>query len=530
MLAFVAGVLGDYKLTVVRADSTVEQVGNPITGGTAIGRYAAALNVVVPVVILLGLVAGIGVPRRAWTARGIERYQLRWRAFGVVVSLILFPLAVSQVLPTLVDVFDGLFFVMTLAIPVLRYRLWPIDTVIRRSATYAVVTIAVGGGFAAIAAIGTAIASERVGYTLAAAAAAVTFAPVRGYSQRLVDQFFYGKRDDPYQALSELGRRLAAVAVPGAVLPVVVSAVAGSLRLPYVAIERPGDGSVLAASSVPAKSRDVRAERWPLSYQGVTVGTLVACPRSGEEAFDPRDLAVLTEIARQSGAAVRAEALTADLLDSRQRLVSAREEERRRLRRDLHDGLGPLLTGIGLNIDAARARAGRASSASAGADLGLLLGRAKEATAQAIADLRGIVNGLRPSALDDLGLAGAIAAHIQRLTKGTEVQVSFEADLPPYLPAAVEVAMFRIAIEAISNVVRHAGAHTCQVRLGAETDGQLVVEVCDEGAGTRTWAASVEMLAMRERSAEVGATLTAGPTADGGRVRACFPLEARAVT
>src|SRR5215471_12794431 len=121
-------------------------------------------------------------------------------------------------MPMIADVFDGLFFVMTLAIPVLLYRLWAIDTVIRRSATYAVVTIAVGGGFAAIAAIGTAIASERVGYTLAAAAA-----------------------------------------VPGAVLPVVVSAVAGSLRLPYVAIERPGDGSVLAASSVPAKSRDVRA-------------------------------------------------------------------------------------------------------------------------------------------------------------------------------------------------------------------------------------------------------------------------------
>jgi len=256
----------------------------------------------------------------------------------------------------------------------------------------------------------------------------------------------------------------------------------------------------------------------------------VACPRSGEEAFDPRDLAVIAEIARQSGAAVHAEALSADLLDSRQRLVSAREEERRRLRRDLHDGLGPLLTGIGLNIDAARARAAHASRAGADADLGQLLGRAKEATAQAIADLRGIVNGLRPSSLDDLGLAGAIAAHIQRLTQGAQLRVSFESDLPPDLPAAVEVAVFRIAIEAINNVVRHSGARTCQVRLGTETGEQLVVEVCDDGADTRTWAAGVGMLAMRERSAEVGGTLTAGPTADGGRVRACFPLPAKAVT
>jgi signal transduction histidine kinase len=527
VLALVAGVLGDYKLRLVRPDSTVVQVGNPLTGGTALGRYAAGLSVVVPVVVLLGLIAGLGVLRRAWKATGIERYQLRWRAYGVVLSLLLFPLAVNQVLPTAVDVLDGLFFVTTLAIPVVRYRLWAIDTVIRRSAAYALVTIAVVGGFAAIAAIGTAVASERVGFIVAAAGAAVAFAPARSYSQRLVDHFFYGQRSEPYRALSDLGRRLAAVAAPGEVLPAVVAVVAESLRLPYVAIERPGDGSVLAASGEPAAPGDARAGRWPLSYQGLTVGTLVAWPRRGEETFDPRDRAVLADIARQAGAAVHAEALTADLLDSRQRLVSAREEERRRLRRDLHDGLGPLLTGIGLNIDAARARRGHAG---ARGDLDPLLGQAKDATTQAIADLRGIIYDLRPSSLDDLGLAGAIAAHIRRLTEGTAVQITLEADPPPDLPAAIEVATFRIAVEAISNVVRHAGAQACQVRLGAGSGGQLVVEVCDDGAGAGPWTAGVGMLAMRERAAEVGATLTAGPTADGGTVRACFPLSARAAS
>jgi two-component system NarL family sensor kinase len=528
VLALVAGVLGDYKLRLVRPGSTVE-VGNPLTGGTALGRYAADLSVVVPVVVLLGLIAGLGVLRRAWKATGIERYQLRWRAYGVMLSLVLFPLAVNQVLPTLVDVLDGVFFVTTLAIPVVRYRLWAIDTVIRRSAAYALVTIAVVGGFAAIAAAGTAVASERVGFIVAAAVAAVTFAPARSYSQRLVDHLFYGQRSDPYRTLSDLGRRLAAVAAPGEALPAMVAVVAESLRLPYVAIERPGDGSVLAVSGGPAAAGDARAGRWPLSYQSVIVGTLVAWPRRGEETFDPRDRAVLADIARQAGAAVHAEALTADLLDSRQRLVSAREEERRRLRRDLHDGLGPLLTGIGLNIDAARARSGRADSA-AGGDLGLLLGRAKDATAQAIADLRGIVYGLRPSSLDDLGLAGAIAAHIQRLTGGTTVQITLEADPPPDLPAAVEVATYRIAIEAISNVVRHSSARTCQVRLGTDNGGQLVVEIRDDGAGAGPWTAGVGMLAMRERAAEVGATLTAGPAADGGTVHACFPLPARAAS
>jgi signal transduction histidine kinase len=90
--------------------------------------------------------------------------------------------------------------------------------------------------------------------------------------------------------------------------------------------------------------------------QGTRVGTLVAAPRRGESTLDPRDGAVLADLARQAGAAVHAEALTADLVASRQRIVEAREEERRRLRRDLHDGLGPLLTSVGLNLDAARSR------------------------------------------------------------------------------------------------------------------------------------------------------------------------------
>jgi signal transduction histidine kinase len=529
VLAFAGGVFRDEKLTLVRPDSAVEQISNPLTSGTAVGRIAAYAGVVVPLIVLLGLIAGLGVVRRAWKATGIERYQLRWRAYGVVLSLVLFPFAVSGALPVVINLLDGLFFVTTLAIPVVRYRLWAIDTVIRRSAAYGLVTIAVAGMFAAIAAAGTAVASERAGFILAAAVAAVTFAPARSYSQRLVDHYFYGQRNDPYRALSDLGRRLAAVDAPGQVLPAVVTAVAESLRLPYVAIERPTDGSVLAAFGEAAAAEDARAERWPLSYQGVTVGVLVAEPRRGEQAFDPRDRTVLGDIARQAGAAVHAQALTADLLASRQRLVSAREEERRRLRRDLHDGLGPLLTGVGLNIDAARARTERGleRAGEENGDLGLLLGRAKDAIAQAIADLRDIVYGLRPSSLDDLGLAGAIAAHVRRLGEGTGVRITLDTGQLTDLPAAVEVAAFRITVEAVNNAVRHSGAQNCKVRLEIDTPGQLLVEVRDDGTGDGPWQAGVGLLAMRERAAELDGTLTAGPGPDGGMVRACFPLPVR---
>jgi two-component system NarL family sensor kinase len=209
VLAFIGGVLQDQPLTVVRPGVAPERVLNPLTTGTGVGRIASGLIVLIPVVILLGLVAGLGVVRRAWKATGTERYQLRWRAYGVVLALLLFPLAVTETLPLLVGLLDGLFFVVTLAIPVVRYRLWAIDTVIRRSAAYALVTVAVAGLFAVIAAAGTALASQRTGFILAAAVAAVAFAPARSYSQRLVDRLFYGQRNDPYRALSELGRRLA---------------------------------------------------------------------------------------------------------------------------------------------------------------------------------------------------------------------------------------------------------------------------------------------------------------------------------
>lgn len=195
---------------------------------------------------------------------------------------------------------------------------------------------------------------------------------------------------------------------PGEALPAIVEAVAGSLRLPYVAIERGRDGSELAVFEQPSAT----TERWPLSHEGQVEGFLVASPRRGEEAFDDRDRELLEDVARHAGLAIHAEGLTADLLLSRQRLVSAREEERRRLRRELHDELGPVLTGVGLNLDAARARIS-ATTPAIHPGLGAvdeLLAEAKLASNQSIADLRRLVYGLRPLAVDVLGLTGAVRA------------------------------------------------------------------------------------------------------------------------
>jgi len=486
-------------------------LAHPLTGGTVVGRAGDALVLLAPVVVLLGLVAGLGVVWRCFRAEGLVRQQLKWRAAGVLLALALFPLAVTEHLGAL-DVLDAPVFVLTLVIPIVRYRLWAIDTIVRRSIAYAVITVVLFLGYLAVTATIARIASERIAAPIAAAAVAVSFAPVGRRVQRFVDGLFYGDRSDPYRTLRELGRRLSAVP-HGDVLGSLVQSIATSLRLPYVAVER-RDGTRLAEHGVAGPTQ----QRWPLTYEQQEEGYLVASPRRGETAFDDRDQALLCDIAEHVGVAVHAAGLTTELLRSRQRLVTAREEERRRLRRDLHDGLGPVLTAVGLNLDAAQAGITTDPAAAR-----THLGNAKDATTQALADLRRLVHDLRPPALD-LGLVAALRVQIDRLRAGSALSVTVDAPDLPELPAAVEVAAFRIAVEAVTNAVRHSGAGHCRVGL-TDSGTELTLHVHDDGTSTQPWTPGVGLTAMRERAAELGGSLDAGPVPTGGAtVTARFPL------
>jgi len=520
-LVTVAGVLG---ATAFRGTSpALANLRHPLTGGTAVGEVADAIGVLTPIVVLLTLAAGVGVVIRFFRAQGLERQQLKWRAAHVLFAIALFPLAVTIGVGPF-DPLDNVLFVLTLAIPVLRYRLWVIDTILRRSVSYGLVTVLLAIVYLAVTLAGSSLVSERVGALFAALGVAAAFAPLRLRVQRLVDRMFYGDRSEPYRTLSDLGRRLSGAAAPGEMLPGIVGAVAESLRLPYVAIERCGDGPALAVVGQPSATTD----RWPLTHEGQLKGFLVASPRRGEEGFDDRDRQLLDDVARHAGIAVHAEGLTADLLLSRQRLVTAREEERRRLRRELHDELGPTLTGVGLNLDAARARL-KADPAAAD----LLLADAKRASAQAIADLRRLVYGLRPPALDDLGLVGAIRAQAERLCAGAGMTLSLESGDLPDLAAAVEVAAYRAAVEAVTNVVRHGEGQSCSIRLQLVEPGRLRLEVENDGPSGQGiqvtqagngWVPGVGLTAMRERAEELGGTISAGPRDGGGaRVLVEFP-------
>jgi signal transduction histidine kinase len=254
-------------------------------------------------------------------------------------------------------------------------------------------------------------------------------------------------------------------------------------------------------------------------YQTETSGYLAVAPRSQGESFSSSEKRLLENIAQQAGAAAHAAKLTADLRLSRQRLVTAREEERRRLRRDLHDGLGPTLASLTLKMDATR-NVLRTDPKKAEQ----ILDELKKQIQDTIQDIRNLVYELRPPALDELGLIGAIQNFIDNQTPHQpQITLDVPDDLPP-LPAAFEVAVYRIALEGITNSIRHAKANTASVRISV-LETQLVVDIIDDGVGLPDdFSAGVGMASMQERAEELGGSFEMVPDPQGSHFRARLPL------
>jgi signal transduction histidine kinase len=526
-LVVAAGVAGLIALGMV-ADTLTGQdvdyrIDNPIGIPGAPGAEESPLFPVFGVFLLLGLVMAVAaVVVRFRRSRGAERQQMKW---FVVAASPLLALPLGDVLPGWIGgipLMLALFGLpIAIAIAVLRYRLDGIDVVINRTLVYGVLTVGVVGVYVLVVAyLGAALRREDdlVISLVATGIVAVLFAPARDRLQRAVDRLLYGRRREPYAALAQLGERLEGTLAPEAVLPAIVTTVREALRLPYAAIVLGGDAPPVT-SGEPGRA----TEELPLLHHGAPVGTLVLGVRPGESGFSAADRRLLADLARQAGVAVSTVRLTADLQRSRERLVTAREEERRRLRRDLHDGLGAQLAGLTVQAGVLRTLIPRDPAA---ADE--LAAELRGELRTAIADIRRLVHDLRPPALDELGLAGALQRLAERIgADGTALRVEVRAaDLPP-LPAAVEVAAYRIVQEALTNVVRHAGAHSCCVEVAAE-DGKLTVTVTDDGGGLPAdRVGGVGTSSMRERAEETGGTCSVSAGPDGGtRVTARLPVGA----
>jgi signal transduction histidine kinase len=393
-------------------------------------------------------------------------------------------------------------------IAILRFRLYDIDLIINRTLVYGALSVIVVGLYIlVVASLGALLQAQGSLFAslLAAGLVAVLFAPLRDRLQRAVNRLMYGQRDDPYKVLSSLGERLEATLAPNAVLPTIVESVAQALKLPYAAItlKRSAEGESVKVAEYGKKSAGEPLVV-PLSYQQETVGELILSARSPGESFSNSDLRLLGDLAHQAGVAAHAVHLATELQRSRERLVTAREEERKRLRRDLHDGVGPQLAALTLKLETTRNLLSHDPKTAA------LLGELTEGARATVSDVRRSVHALRPPALDELGLIPALReGAAQYGQNGLRVSVEAPESLPP-LPAAVEVATYHIAQEAMTNVVRHAGASTCSIRITLDEEaGVLHLEVEDDGRGVgEDHKAGVGTHSMRERAEELGGRCT----------------------
>ncbi|RAY12124.1 sensor histidine kinase [Actinomadura craniellae] len=448
----------------------------------------------------------VSVVLRFLQAGADERRQIAWVMYpGVFAQAVNF---LGQATP----IANGLRDLITAAVPfcvaiaITKYRLYDIDIVVNRTLVYTgVAAVITGVYFLLVAGASLVVVDQGLSGLAGAIGGGAVFEPARRRLQRGVDRLLHGERD-PYRLADLLNRRLQTASDPAAALTAATVAVREALRASGVVIEvldRDGRTAVAEDGTLGSHPRVI-----PLIWHGEPVGRLLfAVPHTP----DARLASIMARNLAELANAVR---LAADVQRSRERILNTREEERRRLRRDLHDGLGPTLASLAMTVDAARITLHRDPPS-----VDPLLENLRTTMGQAIGDIRELVYGLRPPALDDLGLAGAIEALGESATGagGPRVEVRVEGDEAGLanLPAAVEVAAYRIVQEALTNVRRHAGAGLAVVRL--RLDGDLYLSVSDDGAGMPAGGrAGVGTSSMRERAAELGGSCTIGRGAEGG--------------
>ncbi|MGY1913978.1 histidine kinase [Blastococcus sp. SYSU DS0973] len=491
---------------------------NPVAIDALTPYVPAAEAVVSAALPVLALVAISSLVVRFRRSGPLVRRQVAWVGYALAWTV-----AASILFSTPVFALSTLSVPVAVAIAVVRYRLFDIDLVVNRTlvgtallACSALVYVAVVGWLSGLAG-----APDSVIGFIGAVAVAALFHPLYVRIQRAVDRLLHGQRGDPYRVLGRVTEALRGAGSPRQALNSAVATIAADLKLPAVVVQvdRPDAPPVVESVGDPARA----LHTVPLRWHDDVVGSLSVAHRSGTDAFDPVDRALVDDLAAQIAAVGFALRLVTNLERSRDRLVTAREEERRRIRRDLHDGLGPQLASAVMALDVASRALGQEQGRVAP-----LVTTARDQLQEAVADVRRIVHGLRPPALDDLGLLGALQAAGPALPPETDgpPHIRIEGGGPlDGLPAAVEVAAFRITQEAMTNAIRHADAQHITVRLTGRPDA-VSVDVVDDGRGCPDDAApGLGLQSMRDRATELGGSCQVAPAPGGGtRVSAVLPL------
>ncbi len=492
----------------------IPQLDNPLA---PLGTWSRYITMFGSLVLLFGgsLLGVVSLRSRARRATGAGRAQLQWLSLG---ALVLFVGLVASTQGGRSDAGDLLFSLGlagppgAIVVAILRHQLFDIEFALNRTIVFLVLSgVVVLAYVGVVVAVGSVAPSSRLGVVLVAVAAVVA-ASGRTVVQAGVDRWLFGHRRDPYAVVSRVGRHVATASEPVEALQRLVDALREALRLPYVAFV----GAVTVTSGEPTDDWYVE----PVSTLGDDLGELHVGYRKRGERFSGEELQAIAEVGSRAATLAYAASLVEDVAQSRARIVLAREEERRRLRADLHDGVGPVLAGTAHQMDALARR-----MAEGPPDLHDRAVEIRERLRDVVTDVRAVTHGLRPPVLDHVGLGGAL----ERLVQGFEVpECTCEIDDGwGSLPAAVEVAAYAVASEAVSNAVRHSGAG--RVHLSAQVrDGALVVSVSDNGRGLPARPQNgVGLTSMGERAVEVGGRLDVSPRPGGGTVvTAVLPTEA----
>ena len=445
-------------------------------------------------------------------AVGVERRQLTWIVAGGVTTLaaVFGDALLPAPLGGVVEAAGGLALPVALGIAVLRHDLYAMDPVLRRALTYLVLAGALSLATLLVSTAVVALAGrDRPTYVLVLTVVVVVLAatPLERLVRRGIARMLYGGRGDPYLVVSALAQDLADASGPEETMAVVAESARLAVGSPYAELEVGGTHTSWVGSPTPTTIR------LPITFHGVEQGALALAPRSPREPFDDLDRRVLADIANQAGPAVAAALRTLELERAREELVVAREEERRRLRADLHDGVGPVLAGLAFTADAAAAQVEPHQ-----VRLAEYLDSVRDQARRAVANVRRVTRGLRPESLDELGLRGALKEVASRHA-GTTISVDLSRAEPwPDLSAATEVAVLHVVEEAVVNAVRHGCAGTVTVTLAVSGD-LLVVRVADDGSGLPDApTAGVGTGSMRRRAEELGGRLTVARAENKGTV------------
>ena len=486
-------------------------VDNPVAAtALSIGLSVLGLLVLVPSVLL----CIVDAVQRLRHARSPEREQLAWLLITVLAfAVVPFTpwIGLRAAVQTLVP--------FAIAIGVVRHQLLDLQVVVRRTLLFAGLTAVVLGVFVVTTTLLSGVADAGpLPVAIAAGLVAVGLTPVRERLQRSVDRLVYGDRRDPVRAVATLGRQVAG-RDDATLLQQVLTAVTAAVRSPGAAFVDE-HGLVQARAGAETGGTPLRL---PLQVAGRQVGQLLVLPRTARDSWTRPDRDLLEVLAQQVTVVVHVGQLNRALEQSRDNVLTATGQERGRLRQELHDGLGPALSGIALGLEAAEAALGRDTQRAA-----TLLERLRQETQSAGTEVRRLVEGLRPAALDGEDLTAALQSFLDGLAAVTAQRMTLSLILAsrlPHLPPDLEAAVYRIATEAVTNVVRHSGARTCRVTLSAD-ERSLRLTVDDDGIGLPEQRRDgVGFDSMRRRAAELGGSWSGQAQLGGGtRVQVDLPL------